>query len=426
MTVMVAVRRAGTGGSAAWAVPAPAAPGLRLVNLDIAFFRRRAAADPWSAADRAALASLYLQRGRETGRYADFVHAEVSARRSLAIRRGRNARGLLTLASSLLAQHRFAEARMWAESLVAAFSEPPSHRALLGEIQLELGDYPAASRTFAALARDRANLAVAPRLARWAELRGREGEAHALLLDALAATRARPDLPLEQRAWFHLRLADLALRHGRLREAAQAIEAGLAAAPADARLASAGLRLAVQRGRWREAVRRGVQAHAAGADIATLALTGDAHAVLGDCAGARDYWEQAERRYREQPEPFARQWTAFRLDHGIALDSTRRTLEDELRARPDVLGWDLVAWARHLTGDATGARAAAREAGRLGTNDAILLYHAGIIAQAAGDSAAARSALAQSLALHPQLARLADARRSCAAARPFEHDRAAP
>ncbi len=369
-------------------------------NTDIAFFETRAARDPRGAADRAFLAGLYLQRARETGAYADFVRAESTARAALAIRPDRNTRALLALASSLLGQHRFAEARAWAESLVAATPEGIGARALLGEIQLELGDYDAAGRTFGSLAGDAANLAVAPRLARWAEIRGRPDEAHALLVQARSDALRRVDLPREQIAWFQLRVADLALRFGRFGEADRALVAGLRAEPGDFRLLAARTRLMALRGRWRAALRWGARAEAAGADIATLALLGDVWAARGDGGRARSYWAKAEQSARDKPEPYNRQWSLFRLDHGIGLDSTRAILEREIGGRRDVYGWDQLAWARHLTGDRYGARAAMREALRMGTQDATVQYHAGLIALADGDRAGARAALERALAIN--------------------------
>ena len=348
---------------------------------DIAFYAGRAARDPQGAADLAQLAGLVLQRGRETSDPRDFRLAERTARRSLARRVGRNGKAYLTLASSLLAQHRFGEARVAAETLVARWPEPEAYRALLGEIQLELGDYKAAGATFAGLAGARKQLAVAPRLARWAELSGRVEEARRLLEDARAEAFRRRDLPREQVAWFQLRMGDFELRHGRLGDAEHALRAGLTIVPGDPRLLAALARLEAARGRWRAVIRYGVRA-GAGADIATLALVGDAHAALGDTAAAEAWYDRAERLATERPEPFNRQWSQFRLDHRRHVAETRTLLEREVRMRPDVYGWDLVAWARYLDGDVSGAAEAITRAQRLGTSDAILQRHAALIARA--------------------------------------------
>lgn len=352
---------------------------------DIAFYAGRAERDPQGAADLAQLAGLVLQRGRETGDARDFRLAEATARRSLARRAGRNGKAYLTLASSLLAQHRFLEARAVAETLVGRWPEPEGYRALLGEIQLELGDYDAAGRTFAGLAGARRHLAVAPRLARWAELRGRPEEARRLLESARDEAFRRRDLPREQVAWFQLRVGDLELRYGRLADAERALRSGLTVVPDDPRLLAALARVAAARGRWRDVVAYGERTwEGGGADIATLALVGDARAALGggDAPASSVWYARAERLAAERPEPFNRQWTQFRLDHRRAVPQTRALLEQEIRTRPDVYGWDLLAWARYLDGDVVGASAAISQALRLGTCDAALFYHAAVIAAA--------------------------------------------
>jgi len=273
---------------------------------------------------------------------------------------------------------------------------------LLGEIQLELGDYGAAGATFASLAGARRSLAVAPRLARWAELRGRVEEARRLLEDARAEAFRRRDLPREQVAWFQLRVGDVELRHGRLAEAERALRDGLDVLPDDARLLAALGRVAAARGRWRSVIRWGERAGGA-ADIATLALVGDAHAALGDRPAAALWYARAERLAAERPEPFNRQWTQFRLDHRRAVAQTRMLLEQEIRIRPDVYGWDLLAWARYLDGDVAGASDAMGRALHMGTRDATLFYHAGAIARAEGREAEARRLFREALITNPYI-----------------------
>lgn len=107
-----------------------------------------------------------------------------------------------------------------------------------------------------------------------------------------------------------------------------------------------------------------------------------AHAALGDGAAAEAWYGRAERLAAERPEPFNRQWSQFRLDHRRHVAETRTLLEREVRIRPDVYGWDLVAWARYLDGDVSGAADAITRAQRLGTSDATLRRHAALIARA--------------------------------------------
>jgi tetratricopeptide (TPR) repeat protein len=374
---------------------------LALRDADIAFYAKRAVEDPWSAADRAQLAGLWLQRGRESGDPADFRRAEQLARASLSLRESRNARTRLVLASSLLAQHRFTEALEVAEDLVRDEPEIVGYRALLAEIALELGRYEEAAAQFDTLYHARRDLAVAPRLARWAELRGDRAHARRILEAALETARSRSDLPREQLAWFHLRVADLALRHGRLRDAERALRDGLVGEPGDTRLVAALARVAAARGRWREAIRL-VELAADRADLAALALAGDAAAALGDTATAERWYAAVEHRAAENPEPFNRQWTQFRVDHARRLPETIALLLDEVRVRPDVLGWDLLSWALYQGGAYSEARSAIRQAVRLGTQDALLYFHAGMIEHRLGRADSARALLEHALRLNPR------------------------
>src|SRR6476646_8052533 len=63
--------------------PAATLPtGAALRDLDIQFYAERVKGDPNGAANLARLASLYLQRSRETGDPRDAIRAEQAARRS--------------------------------------------------------------------------------------------------------------------------------------------------------------------------------------------------------------------------------------------------------------------------------------------------------------------------------------------------------
>jgi len=69
--------------------------------------------------------------------------------------------------------------------------------------------------------------------------------------------------------------------------------------------------------------------------------------------------------------------------------------------RQDIYGWDLLAWALHKNGRDADARSAVCHALALGTRDAMLFYHAGMIERALGDRDAARQHLTDALAVNP-------------------------
>lgn len=358
---------------------AEAARELAIRDADIAFYQRRVARDPMGAADRAQLGSLLLQRARETGSYEDYLRAEEVARRSLELRAGRNARAYAVLASALLAQHRFPEALATARGLRDLEPGSASYASLLGEVQSEIGDYDGARRTFDSLRTASWNLAVAPRLARWAELNGRTDEALHLLRAALFDASRRTDLPREQVAWFALRLGDAEQRAGHLEEAEQAYRQGLRIFPSYHRLDAAMAGLEAERKHWREAVRYGEDAIATVLEPGMLGVLSDAYAALGDTARAREYVRVMEVAISGQTGPIHRQWSLFLLDHDRDVEVVARKAREELTTRRDIYGWDVLAWALHRQGRDAEARVAMDAALRLGTRDPLLSRHSAAI-----------------------------------------------
>ncbi|HVH66349.1 MAG TPA: tetratricopeptide repeat protein [Gemmatimonadales bacterium] len=379
----------------------PRAEAGRRRDADITFYARRVAADPIGAADRSRLAAVYLQRARETGDFADYRRAEALARRSLALRVAHNDNTYVVLASALLAQHRFTEARAAARALNARDPAVPGHRALLAEIELELGNYGAARALFDSLWPARHELSVASRLARWAEITGHTDLARRLLERARADARARRDLPPEQLAWFELRCGDLALRNGRLAEAEYAFREGLNVSPGDYRLLAALARLETARGRWREAIAYGEDAIAAVPDPATFGLISDAYAELGDTTRAAEYAHAMEIAVLGQPGQWHRAWSLFLLDHDRRVPDVLAKVDEELETRRDIYGYDLRAWALHKQHRDRDAWVSMARALSQGTTDAQLLYHASVIARALGESVTARGYLERARGVNP-------------------------
>lgn len=374
-----------------------------LVNRDvqIATWNKALAADPASAIALGQLAGLHLQRARETGDESGFETAEHYARRSVALRQSRNGASFATLASALLARHDFAGADSIASALVAFEPEVPEYRAMLAEIKLERGDYPAAKVAFESLRGASTHLSVAPRLSRWMELTGRPTEARQILRLAVAEATRRPELPREQLAWFYLRAGDLDMRYGRLRGARSSLETGLRIAPADPRLLAALSWLELLSGNSREAIESGEQSLAIRLDPAALAVVGDAYAALGDRAKADGYYNAMELAVAGQPGSYHRAWSLTLLDHDRQVANVLANARREIAERRDVHGFDVLAWALYKAGRNGEARAAMAQSLRLGTRDATFYYHAGMIELAVGDTSRARQFLSRALAVNP-------------------------
>ena len=378
-----------------------------ILDLDIEFYKDRAGRDPTGATDLARLAGLYLQRSRETGDPSDAIRAESTARRSIRNRGARNDAAAQVLSASLLAQHRFDEALSIARTLRDGNPDVPSLRAAVGEIEMELGQYDSARVAFDSLSGFSQDLSIAPRLARWAEIEGRTGEARWLMRTALTNALATPHMPREQVAWFWLRNGDIDLRSGRYARADSEYRAGLAVHPGDYRLLAASARLAAARHDWRRAITAGEEAIATSLDPATLGVLSDAYAAIGDSAKALEYARVLDVAVLKQPGAYHRAWSLFLLDHDRHVATVYRKVLVELRARRDIYGYDLLAWALHAQGRDAEAKVAMARALAQGTRDAQLFYHAAVIERSLGHTSTADRLFARMRELQPTAANAA-------------------
>ena len=92
----------------------------------------------------------------------------------------------------------------------------------------------------------------------------------------------------------------------------------------------------------------------------------------------------------------------FDVDHGIHPRASLALARRAQRERPSIDGDDVLAWALARTGHCGEALGYSRSALRLGTRDALKLFHRGAIERCLGNRAAARGWFRQALALNPR------------------------
>jgi tetratricopeptide (TPR) repeat protein len=91
----------------------------------------------------------------------------------------------------------------------------------------------------------------------------------------------------------------------------------------------------------------------------------------------------------------------FEADHGTDPAATVARARAAHERRPSIYAADALSWALFRAGQYDEAARYSDEALRLGTRDASLHYHAGMIARARGDAAVARAHLEAALAINP-------------------------
>jgi tetratricopeptide (TPR) repeat protein len=367
----------------------------------VAFWQERTETNPRDYLSLAELGQSLSRQARETGDLAQYVEAEGALRRALALNPDYEPAATY-LASVRFSQHEFADALALAEPVYAADPNALAALAVVGDARLELGDYAGAGVAYDQLSEASDSPAALSRLARLARLRGDDRQATTLAREA--ATEARAErLHGEAGAFFEAHLAEELFARGRLRGAARHFEA--ARELLEYHVSLEGLaRVRAAQGHYDEARALYDQVRTPPPDVPLMIAIGDLAAVQGDQAGAERQYAAVETATSpaEQEDPLnARLYARFYADHerrpGRALELARI----DLARRADVFGYDTLAWALYRNGRFPEAADAITTALASGTRDAVLLYHAGMIAAAQGNDSAAVELLDEALTTNP-------------------------
>jgi tetratricopeptide (TPR) repeat protein len=377
----------------------------------IRFLEDRIKKDPEDFIASNKLAQQYLQRLRETGDLTYLNLASKAAHASLAtLPPEQNVGGLTASAQVEYASHDFAAARDHALKLTQLEPQKGYTYQILGDSLLELGDYEQAATAY----RTMENLsgiqgltrsAIEQRLARVAALHGDVSGARQHLKNALTLALDLPEPPAETVAWCRWQLGEAAFAVGDYAGAEQQYRKALEDYPEYFRaLASLGKARAAQ-GDIKGGIEQLEHAVRIIPDPNFVATLGDLYKVDGrdkEAAAQYELVEHIGHISELNGSLYNRQLALFYADHDIKSNQAYENASREFAVRKDIYGADALAWAALKNNKVTEAQSLISSALRLGTKDARLFYHAGMIAKAAGDSKQSREYLQQALSLNPQ------------------------
>jgi tetratricopeptide (TPR) repeat protein len=135
-----------------------------------------------------------------------------------------------------------------------------------------------------------------------------------------------------------------------------------------------------------------------------IAELGDLYAKSGNRVEAKKQYAQVEyigRLGHINQVLHNRDLAVFYADHDIKLPEALALAQKELEVRHDIYTWDALAWALYKNGKLTQAASASEKALRLGTQDSLLLFHAGMIAEAMARHEQARLDFRRALKTNP-------------------------
>jgi tetratricopeptide (TPR) repeat protein len=350
------------------------------------------------------LGRLYLQRAKTTGdagTYAQALRAlGIAVHRSP---RDPEARDLLAVAR--LSTHDFAGALALGRAVLAGAPADTAAIAVVGDASYELGDVRAGEQAYASLERLLpGSPGVLAREARAAFLRGHVAAAVGLAGKAVAASRHHGDFGTTA-AFYSVLAGKIDLDRGAYASAVAHYRQALLDAPGW-HVALAGLaRATAASGRLREAIGLYQQAVDVVPQPDYLAALGDLQQLTGQRAAARMTFGTVDvlaRLSALNHQLYDRLIAAYDADHGVSTQAALRIAQASLVQRKDVFGYDVLSWTLYRAGRFVEAAQASRSALAMGTPDAAMLYHSGLIAAALGDRATARQQLERALAINPQ------------------------
>ncbi|MBW4556607.1 MAG: tetratricopeptide repeat protein [Trichormus sp. ATA11-4-KO1] len=366
----------------------------------ISVYEEKVAQSPDSSIFLRLLADQYLRRFREVGDIEDVLRAEQAARSSLALQPHHNQVSSMLLASALLSQHKFRQAL---DVLNNSSVDNASTVSLKASIQMELGDYEATHQLLQNLTDQTSNTGHNAVVARYLELTGNLTSARQLLDEAMQEMDSFYTNPAETRAWFHVRAGDLALASGNFVLSEQRYQEALDLFPRHIAAFTGLARLYASEHRWQDALNAANQGIELMPLVETLGYKADAQLALGDQAGAAATEDLigVVADLSKVKGIYDRALAIYYTEHGIHLPEALQIARSEVVVRDDIYAEDTLAWAAAANGQWQEAQQAAQRATRYGTEDALLQFHAGMIALHLGNREEAIKRLTQAVSLNP-------------------------
>ena len=349
------------------------------------------------------LAEQYLQRYRERMDIDDVLRAERAAKQSLVAQPRGNMPGELALASVDLTLHRFHDALAITKHVEAYDPGDVSMYVREASLDMEVGAYRPAERRLTAVPEKRRDDGWRVVESRYLELTGHLTEARVLLATAAAYQNAEFDAPAQSRAWYFFRQGEMAFEAGDNDAALGFEREAVSIFPNYADALRTLARIECARHEWQQCLTDAVASSNIVPYPETLGYKADAQRALGDATGAAQTGDviHAVGALGDRQHITDRLLAIYYADHRLYPGAAYAIAKNELRSRDDIFTEDTLAWAAAMDGRWDEARTRSAAALRYGTQNSLLEYHAGVIAQHFGDRSAAKADFERALALNP-------------------------
>lgn len=369
------------------------------VDRRIAELQAKAAANPEDTPALSQLGFAYLQKSRENGDTSLYARSETAFLQVLDVQPNDQI-AKVGLGAIALARHEFNEALAHASEAIALDPEDADAWAIAGDALMELGRYDEAVQAFQQMVDLRPDHAAFVRIAYARELHGDVDGARMALEDAVESAGPTG----ENAAYARVQLGNIMFGRGDLDGAKAQYEAALQAYPGYVHALARVARVDAAQGEYDRAIELYEQVTARQPVLEYVVALGDTYALAGDEASAKRQYslvEAIDELYRANGIDTELELALYYADHDLKTEEAVRQAQTVYEQRPSVPAADALAWALYKDSRPEEALPYAQEALALGTRDAGLYYHLGMIQKSRGDDDASRTALEEALAINP-------------------------
>ncbi|MEW6145583.1 MAG: tetratricopeptide repeat protein [Thermodesulfobacteriota bacterium] len=347
----------------------------------IELYRSKIKEDPGDYYNYTKLGASYIQKGREAGGIKPYLQAREALMKSLELYPDGYA-AYIYLGQVSSYTHDFRKTIEYAKKAIELKPEKSVSYGVLGDAYMELGMYEEAAKAYETASIISPGFYSWSRIAQMKDLTGDTEVAIEIMKDAIDLA-LRDNLPGENRAWANVMLGSFYHKTGDLEKAEKSYQEALRSFK-DHYLALEHLaEVQAARGSYREAARLYERALQINPKPHFYIELGKIYEKLGRPEKSEKLYREAEERYKDYAESgirgHSRELVLFYTDRNINLDKALELARRDSEGTADIYACDTLAWAYYKAGDLDKAMEAMNKALRLGTRDALLYYHAGMI-----------------------------------------------
>lgn len=369
---------------------------------EIKFYQGKVKRDPGNYSSYTSLGEAYIQKARETGDTDYYDKAEEVLEKAFELYPASYAAAVF-LGQVSSAKHEFQDTLTYAKKAIELKPQDSYAYGILGDAYAELGEYEKAEKAFDRMLSLKPDLYSYSRISYIKELNGDTKGAIEAMQKSIEEG-VRQNLPAENIAWAHFILGDAYFNAGDLKNAEAHYKESLDAF-GNYHYALAGLaRIKAAEGDYRESVKLYSEAIGIIPLPAFVSSLGDVYKKTGNKEEAKKQYDLVE--YigllsKVNKVVYNRELAVFYADHNVKLDEALRLAEKELEAKKDIYTYDTLAWALYKNNKLEEALNASKESLRLGTKDAKLFFHSGMIYYKLGEMDKAKEYLKEALSINP-------------------------